>query len=223
MRRLAARIPGPVQKLSASALKAAAARWPLLSRLLGMASAPPDAPGRAVEASVPARPAEPIAPAATSETTASLVEALRDPNAEIAARAAEALVHHRGEAVIAALRGVVDNGDGYFNSVVRASAVRSLGILSPADPSSITQALGDVDAAVSLAAIATLAERDESASAGALMGVLEDRRGFYLPLTRHAAARALGRQHHYDSARLRDLLAVEHDEAVRDALASMAT
>ena len=75
---------------------------------------------------------------------------------------------------------------------------------------------------VSLAAIATLAERDESTSAGALMGVLEDRRGFYLPLTRQAAARALGRLHHYDRDRLRGVLAMEYDDAVRNALSVMA-
>lgn len=148
---------------------------------------------------------------------------MRDPSAEVAAQAAEALVHHRGESVISALSGVVENKEGYFNAVVRASAVRSLGMLLPAEQASpITGALGDVDATVSLAAIATLAERDESTSAGALMGVLEDRRGFYLPLTRHAAARALGRLHHYDRSRLKDLLASEYDDAVREALSTIA-
>jgi hypothetical protein len=183
----------------------------------------PDAPHTADPAPTPAaKPRKPSTAAATFEAAATLVAALRDPNAEVAAKAAEALMHHQSDAVISALRSVIENRDGYFNSVVRASAVRSLGTLLPADPSSITHAVGDVDATVSLAAIATLAERDESASAGALMGVLEDRRGFYLPLTRHAAARALGRQHHYDAARLRDLLAIEHDEAVREALSSIA-
>jgi hypothetical protein len=96
-------------------------------------------------------------------------------------------------------------------------------MLLPADQASpITGALGDVDATVSLAAIATLAERDEGVSAGALMGVLEDRRGFYLPLTRQAAARALGRLHHYDRDRLRGVLASEYDDTVRDALSLMA-
>ena len=51
----------------------------------------------------------------------------------MAAQAAEALAHHRGEAAISALRGVVENRDGYFNATVRASAVRALGMLLPAD------------------------------------------------------------------------------------------
>ena len=75
---------------------------------------------------------------------------------------------------------------------------------------------------MSLAAIAALAERDESLSAGALMGVLENRAGYYLPLTRQAAARALLRLHHCDKDRLRDLLDIEYDATVREALSSLA-
>ncbi len=225
---LIGRVPAPAQRLGVSALQAAAARWPLLARLLGDLTTAPSAVNGAVVASTaavdppfPATPPEPPRPAPSE--TASLLAALRDPSAEAAARAAEALAQHRSEAVIAALQGVVDNKDSYYNATVRASAVRSLGRLLPPDQATpITGALGDIDAMVSLAAIATLAERDEGTSAGALMGVLEDRRGFYLPLTRQAAARALGRLHHYDRERLRGVLAAEYDDAVREALSSMA-
>jgi hypothetical protein len=220
---LIGRVPAPAQRLGVSALQAAAARWPLLARLLGDLTSAPRAVDEGVVDPLPASPPKAPRPAAPSETTASLVAALRDPSAEAAARAAEALAQHRGEAVIVALQGVVDNRDGYYNATVRASAVRSLGrLLPPDEATSITGALGDIDAMVSLAAIATLAERDEGTSAGALMGVLEDRRGFYLPLTRQAAARALGRLHHYDRERLRGVLAAEYDDAVREALSSMA-
>jgi HEAT repeat protein len=157
------------------------------------------------------------------ETTAALVAALRDPSSEVAAQAAESLAYHQGDVSTSALRGVLENREGYFSPETRASAVRALGALLPAgEGTPIAGALGDVEAIVSLAAIAALAGRDESASAGALMGVLEDRRGFYLPLTRHAAARALGRLRHYDRDRLRGLLSAEYDEVVREALSSLA-
>jgi HEAT repeat protein len=169
-----------------------------------------------------ARAALALARVIDPETTAALVAALRDPSSEVAAQAAEALAHHRGDVATSALRGVLENREGYFSPEARASAVRALGALLPAgDAGPIVGALGDVDALVSLAAVATLAERDEIASAGALMGVLEDRRGFYLPLTRHAAARALGRLHQYDRDRLHGVLAVEYDDVVREALAPM--
>jgi HEAT repeat protein len=170
-----------------------------------------------------ARAALALAGVTDPETTAALVSALRDRSAEVAVQAAEALAHHPGDVATSALRRVLENQDGYFSPPVRASAVRSLGALLPAnDAAPVQGALGDVEAIVSLAAIATLAERDESASAGALMGLLEDRRGFYLPLTRQAAARALGRLHHYDRDRLRSIVAAEYDDVVRDALSSLA-
>lgn len=251
----------PAQKLGASAVQAAAARWPLLSRLLGMAPPAPASRGDVPARAAPATPAAasraeaaPSPPANASgreqhlarlrnggdygdraraalalasitdpEATAALVTALRDQSSEVAAQAAEALAQHRGEVATSALRGVLENREGYFSSETRASAVRSLGTLLPAgEGAPIAGALADVDALVSLAAIATLAERDETLSAGALMGVLEDRRGFYLPLTRHAAARALGRLHHYDRDRLRGILSAEYDDVVRETLSSMA-
>ncbi len=102
---------------------------------------------------------------------------------------------------------VLENREGYFSSETRASSVRALGTLLPADHGApIAAAVADLDALVSLAAIAALAERDESTSAGALLGVLENRAGYYLPLTRQAAARALLRLHHWDRDRLRGVL-----------------
>jgi hypothetical protein len=260
LRTLLGRLPAPAQKLGAAALQAAAARWPLLSRLLGMVPPVPttvdaerrDAPVPTKAAPAPTAPGRPssessgrkehlarlrgggdygeraraalaLAGVTDPETTAALVSALRDQSAEVAVQAAEALAHHPGDVATSALRQVLENQDGFFSPPVRASAVRSLGALLPAnDAAPVQGALGDVEAIVSLAAIATLAERDESASAGALMGLLEDRRGFYLPLTRQAAARALGRLHHYDRDRLRDVLAAEYDDVVREALSSLA-
>jgi hypothetical protein len=170
-----------------------------------------------------ARAALALSTTVDAETTSALVAALRDPSSEVAAQAAEALGHHPGDQATAALQGVLENRDGFFNPMTRASAVRALGLLLPTNQGRpVVSAVADVDALVSLAAIAALAERDENASADALMGVLENRAGFYLPLTRQAAARALTRLQNYEPDRLRRLLETEYDSSVRDALASLA-
>lgn len=248
LRELLGRLPAPAQQLGGAALRAAAGRWPALSRLLGIspasATTPVEAPAPAPVSPPPtgaargellarlreakdyserARAALALAQVTDAEATAALVAALRDASSEVASQAAESLAHHQGEAATSALRGVLENREGYFSSETRASAVRALGMLLPADQGTpVAAAVADLDALVSLAAIAALAERDESTSAGALMGVLENRAGYYLPLTRLAAARALLRLRHCDKERLRGLLDVEYDATVREALSSLA-
>lgn len=271
IRRLLARIPPKQQQLAVTALQAATARWPQLSRLVGLfpagvpapAPAPRPPPFRATgipsrDDDIPptlahpslarpspsasrspdleisqlreatdyverARAALALSTTVTPETTSALVAALRDSSSEVAAQAAESLGRHHGAVATSALAGVVENRDGFYNPMTRASAVRALGLLLPPNQGeALVSAVSDVDALVSLAAIAALAERDETASASALMGVLENRAGFYLPLTRQAAARALIRLQNYDPDRLRRLLESEHDPAVREALTSLA-
>jgi hypothetical protein len=246
LRRILEALPAPAQRLGSSALRIAALRWPLLARLLGMQPSRSAGP-RPVETVAPpvtgttqrdqliarlrsasdyserARAALGLGQVVDAESTAALVNALRDRSTEVASQAAESLAHHRGDAARSALLSVLANQEGYFGAATRASAVRALGSLLPAEHGSpIAAAVADVDALVSLAAIATLAERDEIMSAGALMNVLEDSRDFYLPLTRQAAARALLRLHNYDRDRLRGLLARESDATVREALSSLA-
>jgi len=136
--------------------------------------------------------------------------------------AVEALGHHHAPGAILALRAALDNRDGYFSPVTRAACARSLGALLPPDQGSpIAAAVADVDSTVSLAAIAALADRDEATSTAALMGVLEDRAGFYLPFTRQAAARALLRLRRWDEGRLRALLESEADATVRETLVAL--
>jgi HEAT repeat protein len=162
------------------------------------------------------------------DEVAALVAALRDPSAEVAAQAAEALARHapslkEPEAATSALTHVVENRDGYFNSMTRASAVRTLGVLLPGHKGSIlVTAVSDVDALVSLAAIAALSDRDDGASVSALMAVLENLAGFYLPVSRQAAARAITRLRNYEPDRLRRVLENEYDPAVRDTLSALA-
>lgn len=213
LRRLVERAPRPVQRLAASALHRLVGRWPLLEGLLGLAP----------QARAPERPPQSEAPAREDrQATLALVAALRDPAAEIAASAAEALREHPAELAVPALREVLENRDGYFSSPARAAAVRSLGTLLPCgDDALLTAAVRDGDADVSLAAIGAFVERDEEASAGALLNLLEDTSGFYLPVTRRAAARGLSNVHCADERRVGALLGIEPDPAVREALASV--
>jgi hypothetical protein len=102
--------------------------------------------------------------------------------------------------------------------------VRALGALLPlGDGASLCGAVADADATVSLAAIAALAERNEARGAETLAGVIERTDGFYLPITRHAAARALAKMHDHDPARVRRLVYHEADPEVRTILASIAS
>jgi hypothetical protein len=243
-----ARLPAPAQKLAVSALHKAAGRWPALTRLIGMVPGPTPSNG-APPAVAPdlvsdpvrrrdsilrlrgsgdfadrARAAAALAHMDDDEATAALVAALRDPSSEVGAQAAEALGHHRNEAALSALRGALENRDGFYSPETRSSAVRALGALLPENEGGVlASAVADVDATVSLSAIAALADRDEGASARALLGVLEDRAGFYLPLTRVAAARALLRLQHCDRDRVRGLLEAESDAKVREELQLIAS
>jgi HEAT repeat protein len=169
------------------------------------------------------RAADSLARFTDEETTHALVAALRDPSSEVAVHAAEALRLHRGPVAVSALLEVLANADSYFLAETRASAVRALGaLLPPGEGAPLHATVTDPEAAVSLAAIAALAERDEPPGADALLGVIERADGFYLPITRHAAARALSRMRGHDMARLRALADREADPEVRTVLASLA-
>ena len=245
---LVARLPAPAQKLAVSALHRVAGRWPALMRLVGMVprgahtnGAPPPVVSNGVSDDVTrqetlsrlrgaddyadrARAAGALAHANDAEATAALVAALRDRSSEVAAQAAEALGHHRNAIATAALRGALENRDGFHSPETRAAAVRALGSLLPESEAGVlASAVADVDATVSLSAIAALADRDERTSAQALIGVLENRAGFYLPLTRQAAARALFRLQHCDAARVRGILEGEMDQTVREELQLIAS
>ena len=170
-----------------------------------------------------ARAADSLAPIVDDETTAALVAALRDSASEVAVHAAEALRLHVGPMAAGALGEVLTNEDRYFRPETRVAAVRSLGaILPPGEGALLYAAVADSEATVSLAAVAVLAERDEALGADTLLGVIERADGFYLPITRHAAARALSRMHGRDPMRLRTLLDREADPDVRSVLASLA-
>jgi HEAT repeat protein len=160
-----------------------------------------------------------LAPVAEPDVTAALILALRDSSAEVGVEAADALQHHPGRDTVDALSTVLENRDGYFSAMTRAAAVRSLAaLLPPGDDAIIAGALSHVDAEVSIAALSALVQRAEPSGALALLGILEDGRGYYLPLVRRAAAQGLSRLRLAPPERISALLATEVDDAVREAL-----
>jgi HEAT repeat protein len=195
-----------------------ARRWPKLARLLGI-----DVEPTRGSAGLDGAPAFGSVPRPDAASTAALVAALRDRRAEVAVEAAEALQGHPPELAAPALRDVLHNRDGYFSASTRAAAVRALGVLLPADNGdAFAVAAADLDASVSLAAIAALVDRHEGTSVDVLLRVLEDTSGFYVPLTRHAAARGLALLGPRDPRRVSALLQNEADAIVREALVSLA-
>lgn len=218
------RLPPRVQRLGLSVLTPVMKRWPTLLELLGLAAE--FAPARSSAEHGPAgmkKGTSSDAESSTPDATFALIAALRDPRAEVAAEAAEALRHHPNESAISALRTVVENADRFFSPGVRAAAIRTLSAILPqGDGAPIRAAISDLDAEVSLAAIAGIVDRNESGSAEVLLAVLEDPRGYYVALTRGAAARGLkGLVTPPDPRRLSALMDTEADREVREILRSL--
>lgn len=172
------------------------------------------------ELSVRIKAVRALAETALPSVTAALCAALRDPAAEVAAEAADALRHHCDPDTLSALSAVVENADGYFAGGVRAAAIRTLSAILPLGRGQpIVLAVADADAEVSVAAIAGIVDRNEPGGGDALFAVLENPRGYYVSLTRGAAARGMRRLvTPPDAARLRALFEAESDGEIRDVL-----
>lgn len=238
-------IPQPVQRIGAHALERVMNRFPKLRELVDTArraidfveSSASQATSSAVVSPSPngaeasladlsspswsvramaARKLETGSGRLSDDAERALVAALRDESAEVAASAALALGARGTSRAFQALRSVLTNSDGFFNPVCRAACVQGIGRL-PASSEVVLGAFRDVDAEVSLAAIATAAERFPDLAAERLAALLTERSGYYLPLVRVAAARALVSTHagsrHFDS-----ILSSEYDPEVRDVL-----
>lgn len=145
-----------------------------------------------------------------------LVCALRDPSTEVAAAAIEALAVKGNARVVDVLQNVVNNSDGFFDTVTRATAVA--GLARRAQMTHVFAAVHDVDMAVSIAAISAIAEHAPDAASAYLLPIVRDRSGYFLPLTRVAAISALERSAALPNELALDLLASEPDASVRAAL-----
>jgi HEAT repeat protein len=117
-----------------------------------------------------------------------LIAALRDSDAEVAREAAAALGSIGSAAAVEPLIAVVTSRDGFFHSVVRVAAAHSLGQLRDARAVvPLCDAISDPIAEVSAEAIRALVVLSDPRSIPALLEVVRNEHGFFLPSTRYAA------------------------------------
>ena len=148
-----------------------------------------------------------------------LLRALRDPSVEVAVAAVDALGGRVDGRAVDALLEVLQNSDGYFNPVTRVAAITGLARrpdLTSVEP--LLAAVRDIDAEVSIAAIAVIAERLPDIAEAQLSPLLRDHTGYYLPLVRLAAANALERSGSLHAGVAAELLQKETDPALRRVL-----
>jgi hypothetical protein len=148
-----------------------------------------------------------------------LLRALRDSSVEVAVAAVDALGGRADAPAVDALLDVLQNSDGYFNPVTRVAAITGLARrpdLTNVEP--LLAAVRDIDAEVSIAAIAVIAERLPGIAEAQLSPLLRDHSGYYLPLVRLAAANALERSGSLHAGVAAELLQTEGDPALRRVL-----
>lgn len=125
---------------------------------------------------------------------AALIRALRDASVEVAIAAVDALARRQDRTSNDALRAVLENKDAYFSPVTRVAALSALGrTLGDDELAPVMRCVRDLDAEVSIAAIAVVADRKRTTASEHLLPVLQDTSGYFLPLVRLAAANALVR------------------------------
>jgi HEAT repeat protein len=148
-----------------------------------------------------------------------LIGALRDRSVEVAVAAAAALSAVGGARAQGALLAVLENREGYYHSLTRASAVHGLGaLLAAGERQPLEHALRDADAEVSIAAISAWTAGAAQGAAAALLPLIENAEGFFLPITRVAAARSLERLPPLGTGELERLRAREADPLVGELL-----
>jgi hypothetical protein len=201
--------PTPLQRVTQHGLERLKARIPELAELLD-GTPKKRAPRTQSKTSVSALPellallgardyqtrtkaAQALANHRDEEAIEALVGVLRDRSVEVAVAAATALSVSGGGRARRALLAVLDNAEGYYHPLTRAAAVHGLGGLTRDDHMPLQRALRDQDAEVSIAAISALSSSYARESTIALLGVVENTEGFFLPITRLAAARGLER------------------------------
>lgn len=202
-------VPPPVQRFGKKLWERITARFPALSELLREPSAAAR-PARATTedavthaapgtAGAAARTGEHAGEHTADEPLDALLAALRDVSAEAAAAAALELGARPEPQAAAALREVLKNADGYFNPLTRVAALHALARALPSTPGlnelePILELVRDLDAEVSMAAIDAIALRaPANVAIDRLLPVVLDDTGYFLPIVRMAASRALER------------------------------
>ena len=126
------------------------------------------------------------------QATAVLVEALRDPTAEVAREAAWALGRIPAVDTLQALVDVVLNRDDYFHNIVRTVAVESLAnFYHPLAVCTLIASVRDPSFETSLAAIHALGALGDAQAVPALQDAASNADGFFLPAAQLAAVEVL--------------------------------
>jgi HEAT repeat protein len=237
------RLESEVQHFGAQAWRRIAARWPALAELVHEGKAvraryraptsPKAEPPLSVEAiaaliaqlitgtswQARASAAMRLAHVEADEVVPALVQALRDSSAEVAVAAVDALASHHGAQSTQMLLSVLANTDGYFNPMTRVAAMAGLARRLRLDElGPVFAAVRDIDAEVSIAAVAVIGERAPAVARDHLLPILRDTQGYFLPLVRLATANALERAGCLHGSLAQELLQIESDPAVRRVL-----
>lgn len=197
--RVQAEVSPRVQRFGKGLWQRITTRFPGLSDLVGEPGRPRQPPSRAAANGQASNAVLTQLEPAPVEDLATLIAALRDPSAEVAAVAALKLGARREPEAAAALRDALSNTDGYFSPLTRVAALQAFTLRLPAEPDAsevqtLIELVRDIDAEVSMAAIDAVAQRAPQAMAiDCLLPVVVDETGFFLPIVRAAATRALER------------------------------
>jgi len=124
----------------------------------------------------------------------SLIQALRDPSADVARDAAIELGRTKDRSAVDALIDVITNSDDFYHNVVRAAAAEALGQLG--DVTAVEPLLTlsrDTMAEASAEAVRALAVLNDQRAVGPLIDIVRNSYGFFLPIVRRAAVIALAK------------------------------
>ena len=158
-------------------------------------------------------PAESVvpSPAPAGPAVAYLIGDLLSADADTAREAAAALGVTGDAGAVVALIDVLENHDGYFHSVVRSAAASSLAMLGDRRAvGALLHAVNDTMAEASAEAIRALAELGDPRAVETLIGVVGNESGYFAPVARLAAVKALRR---FGAAETLARVAADLDEA----------
>lgn len=230
-------LPKPLQRITERGLARLSERIPEISELLtgkrksALRSVPPvSAPLHDLVAQLAAadyrarlRAVQALVHHREKAASDALSAALRDRSVEVAVAAVSSLQIVAGTKARPTLLKVLENEHGYYHPLVRAAAVHALGgLLSEAECGPIVSALRDHDAEVSIAAISALGASAPQSAGQLLLQVIENQDGFFLPITRLAAARGLERLSWLPKESLERVRGGEQDPQLTEILARVA-
>jgi HEAT repeat protein len=131
---------------------------------------------------------------ADASAVPALIATLEDDDADVAREAATSLGMLQNASAVEPLIAVLNNRDGYFHGVVRIAAIHSLGQLRDLRAVvPLMNAIRDPIAEASAEAIRAVASLPDPRALPALLEVIRNEHGFFLPITRRAAILGLAK------------------------------